>query len=139
MNRTYEVMYIIRPDLTEEEVDKIVSTMESNVAAAGGTVKSTDRMGKRRLAYIVRKFSEGVYVLMTFEASGEVVHEVERRLRVSEPVIKFITVRVDELQKKLNKVQALRAKHVKRSATEVPAGAVEAQASAGSEAAPANA
>jgi len=139
MNRTYEVMYIIRPDITDEEIDKIVSTMESNVAAAGGTLTNTERMGKRRLAYVVRGFAEGLYVLMTIDGEGEMIHEVERRLRVSEPVIKFITVRVDEKQKKLNKLQALRATRVKRSTTEAAAAPVEAGATAGNEPAPANA
>ncbi len=119
MNRSYEVMYIIRPDLAEEDLDKIVSTMEHNVETAGGTLKNTERMGKRRLAYTVRKFNDGFFVLMTIEGEGKVIAEVERRLRVSEPVIKFITVRIDEKQKKLEKIQALRATRVKRS-TAIP-------------------
>lgn len=121
MNRTYEVMYIIRPDLTEEDLDKLISTMEHNVETAGGTLKNTDRMGKRRLAYHVRKFNEGFYVLMNIEGSGPMVAEIERRMRVSEPVIKFITVRKDELDKKLHKVQQLRASRVKRSTQTAPA------------------
>ena len=119
MNRSYEVMYIIRPDLTEEDLDKLISTMEHNVETAGGTLKNTERMGKRRLAYYVRGFNEGFYVLMNIEGEGHVVAEIERRLRVSEPVIKFITVRKDELEKKLHKIQQLRATRVKRS-TQAP-------------------
>ena len=72
-------------------------------------------MGKRKLAYMVRKFNDGNYVLLTIEANGAVVLELERRLRVTEPVIKFITVRVDEEEKRLAKVKALRG--VRRSAT----------------------
>lgn len=121
MNRTYEVMYIIRPDLTEEDLDKLITTMEHNVETAGGTLKNTERMGKRRLAYHVRKFNEGFYVLMNIEGAGPVVAEIERRMRVSEPVIKFITVRKDELDKKLHKVQQLRASRVKRSTQAPPA------------------
>jgi small subunit ribosomal protein S6 len=120
MQRTYEVMFIVRPDLTDEDVDKLVSTFETNIANAGATLKKTDRMGKRRLAYLVRKFHEGNYVLFTLEADGNAIHEIERRLRVSEPVIKFITVRTDLEQKRIDKIKAIRATKVRRSAT-VPA------------------
>src|SRR5512142_1649373 len=102
MQRTYEVMFIVRPDMSEEEIERVISTLETHVTTAGGAVKSVERMGKRRLAYIVRKFHEGVYVLFTVEGGGEIIREIERRLRVAEPVIKFITVRVDEEQKRLD-------------------------------------
>jgi small subunit ribosomal protein S6 len=113
--RTYEVMFIVRPDMADEDVDKLVTTLESNATGAGATVKNTERMGKRRLAYEVRGFDDGMYILMTVDADGKAIHEVERRLRVSEPVIKFITVRVDEQQKRLDKIQKLRSSKVKRS------------------------
>ncbi len=118
--RSYEVMFIVRPDMADEDVDKIVSTLESNATAAGAKLKNTERMGKRRLAYMVRGFNDGIYLLMTVEAQGNVIHEVERRLRVSEPVIKFITVRVDETQKRVDKIQKLRAAKVKRSTQPQP-------------------
>ena len=73
MQRTYEVMFIVRPDLSEEDIDKLISTLESNVTTAGGTVKSAEKMGKRRLAYVVRKFHDGFYILLTLEGSGELV------------------------------------------------------------------
>jgi len=116
MQRTYEVMFIVRPDLADEDVDKLVSTFETNIANAGATLKKTDRMGKRRLAYLVRKFHEGNYVLFAVEADGNAIHEIERRLRVSEPVIKFITVRTDLEQKRVDKIKAIRATKVRRSA-----------------------
>jgi small subunit ribosomal protein S6 len=99
MNRTYELMFIVRPDMADEDLDKLISNLESTVTSAAGTVKSVDRMGKRRLAYVVRKFREGVYILMTIEGAGTVIHELERRLRVTEPVIKFLTVRIDQEQR----------------------------------------
>jgi small subunit ribosomal protein S6 len=108
MNRTYELMFIVRPDMTEEDQDKLISTLETAVTSAGGQVKSMEKMGKRRLAYTVRRFHDGLYMLLTYEGSGGLVHELERRLRVSEPVIKFLSVRVDEEQKRLNKVKAIR-------------------------------
>ena len=122
MNRTYELMFIVRPDMAEEDLDKLISNLESTVASASGTVKNAERMGKRRLAYTVRKFREGIYVLLTIEGAGPVIHEVERRLRVTEPVIKFLTVRIDLEQKRLEKIKKLRESRRKVSA-ETPAGA----------------
>jgi small subunit ribosomal protein S6 len=78
-------------------------------------------MGRRRLAYTVRKFNDGFYVLMTITAAGSLIGEIERRLRVSEQVIKFITVRMDEEEKRLAKVKAIRDTKVKRSAQPVAA------------------
>ena|SRR5436309_2108287 len=115
MQRSYELMFIFRPDMPEEEVDKLISHLESNVTSSGGTVKNTKKMGKRRLAYTVRSFGEGLYVLLTLEGTGGMIHEIERRLRVTEPVIKFITVRVDEEQKRVAKIKAIRATRVKRA------------------------
>jgi small subunit ribosomal protein S6 len=134
MQRTYELMFIVRPDIVDEELDRLISTLETQVSTAGGTLKNAERMGKRRLAYMVRGFQDGMYVLFTIEGSGEIVRELERRLRVTEQVIKFITVRVDEEQKRLNKIKALRDARVKAK----PAPAPEAT-EAGSEAAPATA
>ena len=125
MNRTYELMFIVRPDMTDEDLDKLVSTLGTAVTTSNGTVKSVEKMGKRRLAYTVRKFHEGVYVLLTVEGGGTVMHELERRLRVTEPVIKFLTVRIDEEQKRLDKVKALRDARKKVSAQ--PAAAAPAQ------------
>ena len=116
MSRTYEVMYIVRPDLEEAELDKLIEGFEKNVTDGGGEIKSTEKMGRRRLAYTVGKFNDGFYVLMTIIAGGQLVGEIERRLRVTEQVIKFITVRIDEEEKRLAKVKAIRDTKVKRSA-----------------------
>lgn len=116
MNRTYELMFIVRPDMTDEDLDKLIANLQSSVPAAGGTVKSVEKMGKRRLAYAVRRFFDGIYVLMIVEGGGPVIHELERRLRVTEPVIKFLTVRVDQEQKRLDKVKKLRESKKKISA-----------------------
>jgi len=117
MQRAYEVMFIARPDMGEEDLDRLISTLETHVGTANGTIKSVDRMGKRRLAYLVRGFHEGIYVLFTIESeSGQLVRELERRLRVTEPVIKFLTVRVDEEAKRLEKVKKLREAKQRRPA-----------------------
>ena len=135
MSRTYEVMYIVRPDVEEADLDKLIEGFEKNVTDGGGQVKSTEKMGRRRLAYTVRKFNDGFYVLMTILAEGSLVGEIERRLRVSEQVIKFITVRIDEEEKRLAKVKKLRDSKVKRSAVEAAANAAANAASAAAAAA----
>jgi len=119
MNRIYELMFIVRPDMTEEDQDKLISTLETAVTSSGGEVKNVEKMGKRRLAYMVRRFSDGVYILLTFAGGGGLVHELERRLRVSEPVIKFLSVRIDEEQKRLDKIKAIR--DARRKAAPAPA------------------
>jgi small subunit ribosomal protein S6 len=123
MNRTYELMFIVRPDMAEEDLDKLISTLETAVSTSGGTVKSVERMGKRRLAYTVRRFHDGVYVLLTVEGIGGLVHELERRLRVTEPVIKFLSVRIDEEQKRLDKIKAIR--DARKKAAPAPAATPE--------------
>ena len=119
MNRTYELMFIVRPDMADEDLDKLISTLENQVTTTGGTVKSVERMGKRRLADVVRRFQDGMYILLTVEGTGALIHELERRLRVTEPVIKFLTVRVDEEQKRLDKIKAIR--DARRKAPAAPA------------------
>jgi small subunit ribosomal protein S6 len=116
MNRTYEIMFIVRPDVEDADLDKLIEGFSTNITSGGGEVKSVEKMGRRRLAYTVRKFNDGFYVLLNVAAPGNLIGEIERRLRVSEPVIKFITVRMDEEEKRLAKVKALRDTKVKRSA-----------------------
>ncbi len=139
MQRTYELMFIVRPDMPEEDLDKLISNVEAQVGNAGGTVKNVERMGKRRLAYIVRKFQDGIYVMMVLEGEGGMVKEVERRLRVTEPVIKFITVRVDEEQKRLAKVKAIRDTKMRGKGTRAAAAAAAEVAAAEAEVAVAEA
>jgi len=116
MDRVYEVMFIVRPDILDEDLDKLVAAFEATVTNGGGSIKSTEKLGRRKLAYTVRKFNDGNYVLLTVNADGKLIAELERRLRVTEPVIKFITVRMDEEDKRLAKVRAIRASRKKMSA-----------------------
>jgi small subunit ribosomal protein S6 len=117
--------------MAEEDQDKLISTLETVVTTSGGQVKSVEKMGKRRLAYTVRRFHEGLYMLLTVEGGGGLIHELERRLRVTEPVIKFLTVRIDEEQKRLDKIKQLR--EARRKPAPAPA------AETGGETAPATA
>ncbi|MGA7318286.1 MAG: 30S ribosomal protein S6 [Silvibacterium sp.] len=116
MDRFYEVMFIVRPDIEDADLDKLIAGFEHTIVNGGGTLRSTEKLGRRKLAYTVRKFNDGNYVLLTIDADGKLVAELERRLRVSEPVIKFITVRMDEEQKRIDKIKAIRATRKKLSA-----------------------
>ena len=121
MSRLYEVMFIVRPDVEDEEADKLIESLSTTVKSGGGQVKSAEKLGRRKLAYQVRKFNDGNYILLTVEANGAVVLELERRLRVTEQVIKFITVRMDEEEKRLAKVKALRGVRRAAAPAAVPA------------------
>src|SRR3977135_2867293 len=129
MNRTYEIMFIVRPDGEDAELYKLIEGFSANVTSGGGEVKSVEKMGRRRLAYTVRKFNDGFYVLLNVAAQGSLISEIERRLRVWEQVIKFITVRMDEEEKRLAKVKAIRDTKVK-SSTQTSAAPAQAAADA---------
>src|ERR1700675_2289600 len=132
MNRNYEVMFIVRPDMVEEDLNKLISTLDSTVTSAGGTAES-EVWGKRRLACKVAKFNDGIFVLMMIEGAGAIVHEVERRLRVTEQVIKFLSVRTDVELKRLDKVKKLRGAKKKTSAMPAAPAPVPVTPGAGAE------
>lgn len=111
--RVYEVVYIVKPDVSEEDLDKFIAQMEGVVTSNGGTVQKTEKWGRRRLAYPVRHQREGQYMICTMECEPPVVREFERLLKVAEPVIKYQTVRIDEEIKRMEK---LRRKREKRGA-----------------------
>jgi small subunit ribosomal protein S6 len=115
--RTYEIMFIVNPNAPEEEVDKINSQVEGIITSGGGTVEKIEKMGKRRLAYEVDKHREGYYVLFVITANGDIVKECERRLRVIDAVIKYITVRTDEDARRLEKIKSFRQKRAARRGT----------------------
>jgi small subunit ribosomal protein S6 len=112
--RIYENLFIVKPDATEEEIDALVDLMSKHVTTAGGTIDKVDKWGKRRLAYRVEKQREGFYVLMQFTAGPATVKEFERRLRVQDSVIKYLTVRIDETLKRLDKRKKEREKRAHR-------------------------
>jgi small subunit ribosomal protein S6 len=128
-------MFIVRPDVEDEEADKLIESLGNTVKTGGGMIRSAEKLGRRKLAYQVRKFNDGNYILLTVEADGAVILELERRLRVTEQVIKFITVRMDEEEKRLAKVKANRGVRRKiepavSAAPAVPAAPVASPAAA---------
>lgn len=112
--RIYEELFIVKPDTPEEEVDAYVGQVKDLIASGKGTVEKAEKWGVRKLAYRVQKYNEGLYVLLQFSAPADLVREVERRMRVSDLVIKFITVRIDEKQKKIEKRKKQRDKRAAR-------------------------
>ncbi len=114
--RSYELMYIMVPTVIEEEVDKVVSQLEGAIKADQGELSEIEKMGKRNLAYRIGKFSEGFYVLLKLKAKGSLVKELERRLKVTDTVLRHISVRVDEKLKSFEKSKARRLKKAQRKA-----------------------
>jgi small subunit ribosomal protein S6 len=114
MTRIYEELFIVKPDVPDEEVDHFIEQMRGVVTSAGGTVDKVDKWGKRKLAYRVQKYREGAYVLVQFSADAQAVKEFERRLRVADLVIKFLTVRIDQTLKRLDKRKKEREKRAAR-------------------------
>jgi small subunit ribosomal protein S6 len=112
--RRYEVIFIVRPDLPDEEIEKLVGHMETFATEAGGKIEKVEKMGRRRLAYRVERQREGFFILFVLEGSGDTVRELERRLKVTDNVIKFMTVRVDEELKRAVKMKAIRERRAAR-------------------------
>lgn len=112
--RIYEEMFIVRPDASEEETDQLIDQTKQVITGGGGTVEKADKWGTRKLAYRVAKHDEGFYVLLQFTCGPEVVKEIERRFRVSDLVVKFLTVRIDERLKKIEKRKKQREKRARR-------------------------
>ena len=112
--RNYEIMFIVNPNATDEEVDKINGQIEGIITSGGGKIEKIEKMGKRRLAYEVDKQREGHYVLIVMGANGDIIKECERRLRVMDAVIKYITVRTDEEVRRFEKIRNYRQKRAAR-------------------------
>ena len=113
--RQYDLIFICQPDTPESEIDKIIATIESTAAGKGAKVEKVDKWGRKRLAYRVKKLREGIYVLMVLKSSdGEVIKELERRLKVSDAVIKYMTVRLDEELKRQEKLKRHRDRRAAR-------------------------
>ncbi|MEP6703843.1 MAG: 30S ribosomal protein S6 [Acidobacteriota bacterium] len=113
-NRTYEVMYIVDPETPADKLEKLNEAVGKLIEKEGGTIVRMDDGGRRTLAYTIKKKTEGFYILFEIEGSGQEIAELERRMRVNDMIIRFITVRVDEDRKKAEK---MKAKREKRAAT----------------------
>jgi len=128
----YDLIFIARPATPEDEIKKVLSTIEHACAEKGGKIEKTEHWGTRKLAYRVAKHREGIYVYQQIRTShGELIAELERRLRVQDAVIKYLTVRLDEDLKRQKKLSERREKRAARRPRR-PAAAAPEQAAAAS-------
>lgn len=115
--RLYDLIFIVRPDTPEPEIDKVIATLEHTASEKGAKIEKTEKWGRKRMAYRIQRLREGFYVYMVVRSShGEVVKELERRLKVADPVMKYLTVRLDEELKRQEKLK----KHRERRAARRP-------------------
>jgi small subunit ribosomal protein S6 len=108
--RTYEVMYIVDTDASEEDITRLNENLQQVITDQGGTITKNENMGRRQLAYPIGRKKDGHYVLFEVDGSGREIAELERRMRVNDQVIRYITVRVDEDRRRAEKFKAKRAR-----------------------------
>ena len=94
--RDYELLYIIKTDLSEEDTQATVERYNTLLAKEGAEVTSVDKWGKRKLAYEVKKNNEGIYLVLTFDANADLIEELQRNYRITDEVIKFIVIKIEE-------------------------------------------
>jgi len=112
--RTYEVIFIVDPAAAEEEVMKLSEGVQKIITGQGGSITKTEMMGKRQLAYEINHKRDGTYVLLEVEGSGKEIAEVERRMRVNDQILRYMTVRVDEMRQRAEKLKERRARKAER-------------------------
>jgi small subunit ribosomal protein S6 len=131
-NRTYEVMYIVDPETAVDKITKLNTAVGNLIEKEGGTIVRMDDIGRRQLAYPIQKKNEGHYVLFEIEGSGQEIAELERRMRVNDMIIRYMTVRVDEDRKRAEKMRTKRENRASRRSSfrkteEAPAEAAGAE------------
>jgi len=131
-NRTYEVMYIIDPDVASDKVAKLNEAVGKLVEKEGGKVVKMEDIGRREMAYPINKKNEGHYVLFEIEGTGQEIAELERRMRVNDMIVRYLTVRVDEDRKS---AELMRERRERRQARRAQFRATEETQAAGEEAA----
>ena len=118
--RNYEVVFVAAPTLTSEELDGFINHIQTVVEGKNGKVVKVDNWGKKSLAYKIKKFREAYYVILSIDGDGAVIAEVERRFRVTDYIIRFISVRIDEDIKRSDKIKAARQKKGSKTAPAIP-------------------
>jgi small subunit ribosomal protein S6 len=118
--RTYEVVFVAAPNLTTEELDGFIAHVQEVVEGKNGKIVKLENWGKRSLAYRIKKYREAYYVVLTIEGDGAVIAEMERRFRVTDYVIRFLSVRIDEDIKRSDKLRTIRQRKTKARKVEVP-------------------
>ncbi len=118
--RTYEIVFVTAPTLSKEELDAYIEQLTRVVEERQARVVKIDRWPKRNLAYRINKFKEGNYVFMTVQANGNLISELERRFKVTDFILRFLSIRVDEELKRAEKIRARRARRVRRAEGQTP-------------------
>ena len=108
--RTYEMVFIVDPDVADDEVMKLSEGVQKIITGQGGSITKTEMMGKRQLAYEINHKKNGTYVLLEIEGSGAEIAEVERRMRVNDQILRYMTIRVDEARRRADKLKDRRAR-----------------------------
>ena len=124
--RTYEVIFIVDPTAGDEEVMRLSEGVQKIITGQGGSITKTEMMGKRRLAYEINHKKDGTYVLLEVEGSGKEIAEVERRMRVNDQILRYMTVRVDEMRRRADKLKNRRARKAEKKTGNGKAKAVAA-------------
>ncbi|HMF57010.1 MAG TPA: 30S ribosomal protein S6 [Pyrinomonadaceae bacterium] len=109
-NRAYEVLLIVDTDTPGDEFTRLTETLQQIITDQGGVIVKAENMGRRQLAYPINRKNEGNYLLLEIEGTGREIAELERRMRVNDQIIRYITVRVDEDRRRAEKFKAKRAR-----------------------------
>ena len=117
---SYECTFICSPELDSTKVEEMTAKVSKIIETAGGTIKNLQQLGKKKLAYNIKKFREGNYVYVDFESNGSVVLSLENFFKVNDDVIRFLTVKVEPKKKVVKKVKAVEKKQEVAAATEAP-------------------
>ena len=124
--RTYEVVFIVNPEVGDDEVMRLSETVQKLITSQGGHIVKTEMMGRRQLAYEINHKREGAYILLEIEGSGAEIAELERRMRVNDQILRYMTIRVDEDRRRAEKLKERRARKAARKAGAGGAGKREA-------------
>src|SRR5215467_13594853 len=111
--RVFEVLFIVAPNVEEDNLETLITQFSDTITNQGARILKLDRMGRRRLAYPIQKFKDGYYVVFTIEGTGAEIAEIERRMRVTDAIIRHLSVRIDEDLKRAEKFRTRRAAHSK--------------------------
>lgn len=108
--RTYEVMYIVDTETSQDDFTRLSETLQQIITEQGGSITKTEDMGRRTLAYPISHKNEGHYMLLEIDGTGREIAELERRMRVNDQIVRYLTVRVDEDRQRAEKFKAKRAR-----------------------------
>jgi small subunit ribosomal protein S6 len=114
MTRKYELVYVVSPDATDDQVTEVHNQVDAIVQRLSGQLEKTENWGRRKLAYEIGRHKEGTYVLETINGSGELMKEIDRRLKVTDLIIRHLVVRVDEEQGVIERTRAARTETSRR-------------------------